>query len=111
MAARCTRPIEPYDSGMLNVSDRHRIYWEESGNPNGHPAVFFHGGPGSGTSPKQRRFFDPAAYRIVLFDQRGAGKSEPFSSLENNTTPKLIKDIEALRNLLKIDKWLIFGGS
>jgi len=104
-------PIEPYASAMMDVTDGHRIYWETSGNPQGHPALFLHGGPGSGTSPKQRRFFDPNAYRIILFDQRGCGKSEPFSSLENNTTAKLIEDIEALRNLLKVDKWLVFGGS
>jgi proline iminopeptidase len=96
---------------MLDVSDGHKLYWETSGNPHGFPALFLHGGPGSGTSPKQRRFFDPASYRIVLFDQRGSGKSEPFASLEHNTTPKLVEDIEALRVHLGVDKWLVFGGS
>ncbi|MBS2028619.1 MAG: prolyl aminopeptidase [Deltaproteobacteria bacterium] len=104
-------PIEPNRSGMLKVSDVHTLYWEESGNPNGKPVVFLHGGPGGGTEPKQRRFFDPAAYRIVLFDQRGCGKSTPHANLEDNTTWHLVQDIEALREHLGIQKWQVFGGS
>lgn len=103
--------IEPYKTGRLKVSDVHELYWEESGNPDGKPAVFLHGGPGGGTDPKQRRFFDPAKYRIVLFDQRGCGKSTPHASLEDNTTWHLVSDIEALREHLGIDKWQVFGGS
>jgi proline iminopeptidase len=96
---------------MLPVSDGHRLYYEVSGNPSGQPAIFLHGGPGAGTSPKARGFFDPAHYKIVLFDQRGSGKSEPFASLESNTTPHLVADIEALRVFLSIERWLVFGGS
>jgi proline iminopeptidase len=96
---------------FLTVTDGHALYFEQSGNPSGVPAVFLHGGPGSGTSPKQRRFFDPSVYRIILFDQRGAGRSLPFASLENNTTWKLVEDLEALREFLGIDRWLVFGGS
>ena len=103
--------IEPHRSGRLQVSDLHEIYWEESGNPEGKPVVFVHGGPGGGTEPKQRRFFDPAAYRIVLFDQRGAGKSTPHASLVDNTTHHLIADMERLRAHLDIEKWQVFGGS
>jgi proline iminopeptidase len=103
--------IEPYNSGKLSVSGEHSIYWEESGNPKGKPVVFLHGGPGGGTEPKHRRFFDPARYRIVLFDQRGCGKSTPHASLEDNTTWHLVDDIEALREHLKIEKWQVFGGS
>jgi proline iminopeptidase len=103
--------IEPYNSGYLQVSERHRIYFEESGNPNGKPAVFVHGGPGGGTSAKQRRFFDPDVYRIVLFDQRGCGNSKPHASLEDNTTWDLVDDMERLREELSIDKWQVFGGS
>ncbi len=104
-------PIEPYKTGRLPVSGGHDLYFEESGNPKGKPVVFLHGGPGGGTEPKQRRFFDPSAYRIVLFDQRGCGKSTPFASIENNTTWDLVADIEALRVHLEIDKWQLFGGS
>ncbi|MFO0597352.1 MAG: prolyl aminopeptidase [Myxococcaceae bacterium] len=104
-------PIEPNRTGMLPVGDGHTLYWEESGNPKGKPVVFVHGGPGAGTDPKQRRFFDPAAYRIVLFDQRGCGKSTPFASLENNTTWHLVADMERLREHLSIEKWQVFGGS
>jgi proline iminopeptidase len=86
--------IEPYRSGMLRVSDLHEIYFEESGNPQGKPVVFVHGGPGGGTQPKQRRFFDPASYRIVLFDQRGSGRSTPHASLIDNTTWHLVADME-----------------
>jgi proline iminopeptidase len=103
--------IEPYRSGHLQVSDLHSIYFEESGNPRGRPALFLHGGPGGGTDPRQRRFFDPARYRIVLFDQRGCGKSRPHASLVDNTTWHLVSDIEALREHLGIERWLVFGGS
>ena len=103
--------IEPYNAGMLKVSDAHTIYYEESGNPRGKPVVFVHGGPGGGTEPKQRRFFDPAAYRIVLFDQRGCGKSTPHASLEDNTTWHLVEDMERLRGHLGIERWQVFGGS
>jgi proline iminopeptidase len=104
-------PIEPYRTGRLRVSPVHELYFEESGNPHGKPAVFLHGGPGSGTDGKQRRFFDPAHYRIVLFDQRGCGKSTPHAHLEENTTWDLVADIEALRKELGIARWLVFGGS
>lgn len=104
-------PLEPYRTGMLPVTDGHTLYFEESGNPNGKPVVFVHGGPGGGTEAKQRRFFDPAVYRIVLFDQRGCGKSTPFASLEANTTWHLVADMERLREHLKIEKWQVFGGS
>lgn len=98
-------------SGFLDVSDGHRLYWEESGNPAGTPVVFLHGGPGSGTSPAQRRFFDPHSWRIVLFDQRGAGRSTPHASLQANTTPHLVDDIERLREHLGVERWMVFGGS
>jgi proline iminopeptidase len=104
-------PIEPYRKGYLRVSAVHRIYYEESGNPRGKPAVFLHGGPGGGTYPKMRRFFNPRKYRIVLFDQRGSGRSRPHASLEDNTTWHLVSDIEALRTHLGIARWLVFGGS
>ncbi|MBS1985557.1 MAG: prolyl aminopeptidase [Bdellovibrionales bacterium] len=104
-------PIEPYKTGFLQVSAEHELYYEESGNPEGQPALFLHGGPGSGTDPSQRRFFDPKHYRIILMDQRGCGKSTPHASLNDNTTWHLVADIEALRNKLKIDRWLVFGGS
>jgi len=104
-------PIEPNKTGFLDVGSGHQIYWEESGNPKGVPAVFLHGGPGSGTEPSHRGFFDPAVYRIVLIDQRGCGKSRPHSSLVDNTTWHLVDDIEKVRKLLKIEKWLVFGGS
>ncbi|HVI04291.1 MAG TPA: prolyl aminopeptidase [Enhygromyxa sp.] len=103
--------IEPYQTGMLRVSDLHTIYWEVSGNPEGKPVVFVHGGPGGGTDPKQRRFFDPKAYRIVLFDQRGCGQSTPHACLEANTTWDLVADMEALREHLGIARWQVFGGS
>ncbi|WP_437669980.1 prolyl aminopeptidase [Sorangium sp. So ce131] len=103
--------IEPYRAGRLRVSDLHEIYFEESGNPRGKPVVFVHGGPGGGTEPKQRRFFDPAAYRIVLFDQRGCGRSTPHACLEENTTWHLVSDMEALREHLGIERWQVFGGS
>ncbi|KYG70493.1 prolyl aminopeptidase [Bdellovibrio bacteriovorus] len=103
--------IEPNNSGMLKVSDIHTLYWEECGNPQGKPVVFLHGGPGGGVAPDHRRFFDPKAYRIILFDQRGSGKSTPCAELRENNTWELIKDIETIRTLLKIDKWVVFGGS
>ncbi len=103
--------IEPYRRGELEVGGGHTLYFEESGNPKGKPVVFLHGGPGGGTEPKHRRFFDPAAYRIVLFDQRGCGKSRPHASLEANTTWDLVADIERLRSHLAIEKWQVFGGS
>ncbi|CAI0376485.1 unnamed protein product [Linum tenue] len=104
-------PLDPYDSGFLKVSDLHSIYYEQSGNPSGHPVVFLHGGPGGGTAPSNRRFFDPEFYRIILFDQRGAGKSVPHACLEHNTTWDLVTDIEKLREHLKIPEWQVFGGS
>jgi len=103
--------LEPYQQGYLKVSPVHEIYYEQSGNPDGQPVVFVHGGPGGGTEPFQRRFFDPAAYRIVLFDQRGAGKSRPHASLEDNTTWHLVADMERLREELGIERWVVFGGS
>ncbi len=103
--------VEPFNTGRLKVSPIHDLYYEESGNPNGKPVVFLHGGPGGGTEPKHRRYFDPATYRIVLFDQRGCGRSTPFASLENNTTWDLVSDIEKIREQLHIDKWQVFGGS
>src|SRR5215472_3090659 len=104
-------PIEPLRTGFLRVSEVHEIYFEESGNPNGKPAVFLHGGPGGGTDEKMRTFFDPQRYRIVLFDQRGCGKSRPHASLVDNTTWHLVDDIERLRKHLGIKRWLVFGGS
>ncbi|WP_255422997.1 prolyl aminopeptidase [Undibacterium sp. FT79W] len=103
--------IEPYRSGTLAVDELHTLYWEECGNPEGQPVLFLHGGPGAGTSPSHRRFFDPAHYRIVLFDQRGAGKSTPLGEYRNNTTALLIEDIEKIRVMLGIPQWLVFGGS
>ena len=104
-------PIEPFASGMLELDSPHRMYYEQSGNPRGTAVVFLHGGPGAGSSPVHRQFFDPAFYRIVVFDQRGAGRSAPLGCLEQNTTPKLIEDMERLRTHLGIDRWLVFGGS
>lgn len=103
--------IEPFNKGMLKVSEIHNLYYEQSGNPNGTPVVFLHGGPGAGTIPKYRQFFDPNFYHIILFDQRGAGLSEPLGSLEENNTDEIVKDIEKLREFLNIDKWVVFGGS
>jgi proline iminopeptidase len=104
-------PIEPYRNGRLTVDDLHTLYWEECGNPHGVPVLFLHGGPGAGLSPKHRQFFDPAFYRIVLFDQRGAGQSTPLGEVRQNTTQLLIDDIERLRVLMDIEQWLVFGGS
>lgn len=103
--------IEVTQSGMLKVSDLHTLYWEECGNPKGKPIVFLHGGPGGGIDPTYRRFFDPKAYRIILFDQRGSGKSTPCAELRENTTWDLVSDIEKIREMLNIEKWVVFGGS
>ena len=108
--------IEPYGRGMLDVGDRNMIYWEVCGNPQGKPALVLHGGPGSGCTPGMRQYFDPSAYRIVLFDQRGCGRSTPHASdptvdLNANTTHHLIRDIEHLRQHLTVERWLVFGGS
>ncbi len=104
-------PLEPYSSGYLRVTGGHEIYFEESGNPHGKPAVFVHGGPGGATDPRMRRFFDPKRYRIILFDQRGCGKSRPHASLVENTTWDLVEDMERLRKHLKLERWQVFGGS
>ena len=104
-------PLQVNRSGMLPVDDRHTLYWEECGNPQGVPVLFLHGGPGGGISPRHRQFFNPEYYRIVLFDQRGAGKSTPLGEYRDNTTQLLISDIEALRAMLDIEQWLVFGGS
>ena len=103
--------IEPYQHDVLSVSPVHTLYYEQSGNPEGTPVVFLHGGPGGGTVPDYRRFFDPSAYRIVLFDQRGSGRSTPHASLEENTTWHLVADIERLREHLGVESWVVFGGS
>lgn len=103
--------IAPYQSGHLDVDDLHKIYWEVSGNPQGVPVVFLHGGPGAGASAKSRRYFDPAFYKIVVFDQRGAGRSLPHGEMRQNTTPLLIQDMERLREFLNIEAWVLFGGS
>ena len=103
--------FEPYDSGHFPVSDIHQLYYEQVGNPRGKPVLFLHGGPGGGIFPAARRFFDPLFYRVVSFDQRGAGQSLPYASVEENTTQDLINDIEELRKDLGIESWVIFGGS
>jgi proline iminopeptidase len=103
--------IEPFRTQRLAVSDRHTLYIEECGNPAGVPVVFLHGGPGAGISPNYRRYFDPARYHIVLFDQRGAGQSMPFADLTDNTTAHLVADIEAIRELVQVERWVVFGGS
>ena len=104
-------PIAPFRTGVLDTGDGHAIYWELCGNPQGKPAVFLHGGPGAGCSPEHRRLFDPARYCVLLFDQRGCGRSRPHASLEHNTTWHLVEDIERLRALLGVQRWLVFGGS
>jgi proline iminopeptidase len=105
-------PIEPYRSGMLDVGDGHRLHWELCGNPDGKPVVFLHGGPGGGSSPDHRRQFNPDKYKILVFDQRGCGRSTPYASLEANTTWDLVEDIEKLRTeVANVDKWQVFGGS
>ncbi|MGD8826393.1 MAG: prolyl aminopeptidase, partial [Myxococcales bacterium] len=103
--------IEPYDWGHLRVDDVHSIYYEQCGNPAGKPAVFVHGGPGGGSNPVHRRFWDPAVYRVVLFDQRGCGRSTPHAELRNNTTWDLVDDMERIRKHLRIERWQVFGGS
>ncbi len=103
--------IAPYETGFLPLSDGHVMYWEQAGNPRGRPVLFLHGGPGAGAGPVHRRFFDPAFWRVVIFDQRGAGRSYPLGGLTGNTTPDLVADIERLRKLLRIERFLLFGGS
>jgi proline iminopeptidase len=103
--------IGPFETGYLPLTDGHVMYWEQVGNPRGRPVLFLHGGPGAGAGAVHRRFFDPAHWRIVIFDQRGAGRSRPLGSLESNTTANLVADIEKLRAYLDIDRWLLFGGS
>jgi proline iminopeptidase len=104
-------PIEPYETGYLQVDALHSVYWEQSGNPRGVPVVFLHGGPGAGSSPSHRRFFDPTHYRIVILDQRGAGRSIPLGEIRENTTDLLVADLERLRTRLGIARWMVFGGS
>ncbi|MGH3660074.1 MAG: alpha/beta fold hydrolase, partial [Micromonosporaceae bacterium] len=109
-------PIEPYDTGMLDVGAGHQVFWEVSGNPHGRPALYLHGGPGGGSLSTPRRFFDPEAYQIVLFDQRGCGRSRPLASepdadLSTNTTFRLIADIETLRRHLGVETWTLLGIS
>jgi proline iminopeptidase len=103
--------LAPYASGMLPLDEVHTMYWEQSGRPDGVPVVFLHGGPGAGSVPNHRRFFDPAHYRIIVYDQRGAGRSTPLGELKDNTTPLLIQDLEKLRQFLGIERWFVFGGS
>ncbi len=103
--------IKPYDFGHLDVGDGHRVYWERVGTPGAKPAVFLHGGPGGGLTPNQRRVFDPLSYDVLLFDQRGCGLSTPFAGLERNTTWDLVADIELLREMVGVERWLVFGGS
>jgi proline iminopeptidase len=104
-------PIDPFDQRMLDVGDGHRVYVEQCGNPHGIPVVVLHGGPGGGCSPAMRRYFDPTHYRIILFDQRGCGRSRPHASVTNNTTWHLVRDIELIRERLEIEQWVVFGGS
>jgi proline iminopeptidase len=104
-------PIEPYATGRLAVGEPHHLYWETSGNPDGIPVLFLHGGPGAGSSPEHRRMFHPERYRIVVFDQRGSGRSTPLGELRDNNTANLIADIERLREHLAVERWLVFGGS
>jgi proline iminopeptidase len=104
-------PIEPYQTGALRIDTRHTMYWEQSGNPRGMPVVFLHGGPGAGATAAHRRFFDPDYWRIVIFDQRGAGRSTPLGDIRDNSPAHLVADIERLRILLGIQRWLVFGGS
>jgi len=104
-------PIDPFDQRMMDVGDGHRVYVEQCGNPKGTPVIVLHGGPGGGCSPAMRRYFDPSHYRVVLFDQRGCGRSRPHASVENNTTWDLVQDIERIRTALSIERWAVFGGS
>jgi len=103
--------IEPFQTGYLDTGDGHQVYWERSGTKGAKPAVFLHGGPGGGCSPKHRQLFDPALYDVILFDQRGCGRSTPFASLDNNTTWHLVADIERLREMMGVETWQVFGGS
>ena len=103
--------IAPFETGMLPIGDGHVMYWEQVGNPNGAPVLFLHGGPGAGAGTVHRRFFDPAHWRVIIFDQRGAGRSRPLGGLAGNTTPDLVDDIEILRRHLGVSRWLLFGGS
>ncbi|MEO0829570.1 MAG: prolyl aminopeptidase, partial [Pseudomonadota bacterium] len=103
--------IDPFDQRMIDVGDGHRVYVEQCGDPNGLPVIVLHGGPGGGCSPAMRRYFDPSQYRVVLFDQRGCGRSRPHASVANNTTWHLVRDIERIREMLGIDRWVVFGGS
>ena len=109
--SRLYPPVEPYRHGMLDVGDGHSIHWELCGNPDGKPAVFLHGGPGGGASPVHRRLFDPTRYNLLVFDQRGCGRSTPHASLDANTTWHLVDDIERLREMMGVERWLVFGGS
>lgn len=111
LAAELYPEIEPHGQGRFPLDEIHTMYWEESGNPAGIPVIFLHGGPGAGSTPAHRRFFDPTYYRIVIYDQRGAGRSTPLGEIRENTTPHLINDLELLRQHLEIDQWLVFGGS
>ena len=104
-------PVDPFDQRMLDVGDGHSVYMEQCGRPDGIPVVVLHGGPGGGCSPAMRRYFDPSVYRIILFDQRGCGRSRPHASVEANTTWHLVADIERIRETLDIDRWVVFGGS
>ncbi len=104
-------PLDPYQTGRLKVDDLHTLYWEQCGNPDGVPVIFLHGGPGAGASPTHRRFFDPTFYRIIILDQRGAGRSTPLGELKDNDIPHLVADLEALRTALGIQRWMVFGGS
>ena len=104
-------PIDPFDQRMMDVGDGHRIYFEQCGNPKGIPVVVLHGGPGGGCSPAMRRYFDPSIFRVILFDQRGCGRSRPHAAVKNNTTWHLVDDIEVIREVLDIDAWIVFGGS
>lgn len=103
--------VDPRNSGLLDVGDGHRLYWEDCGTPDGIPVIYVHGGPGAGCAPVHRSFFDPSVYRVILFDQRGAGRSQPYAAWHDNTTAHLVADMEALRTHLGIDRWLLFGGS
>ena len=109
--AHLYQPIDPFDQRMLDVGDGHRVYMEQCGNPDGVPVIVLHGGPGGGCSPAMRRYFDPAIFRVILFDQRGCGRSRPHASVQANTTWHLVADIELIRTTLGIDRWIVFGGS
>lgn len=104
-------PMDPYDSGYLPVDELHTLYWEQCGRPDGVPVIFLHGGPGAGAAPMHRRFFDPNHYRIIILDQRGAGRSVPLGEVRRNTPAHLVADLEALRRMLRVEQWLLFGGS